>query len=578
MMMEWKLASTFLIASTLLAAIPGTVANSPRPARRAKCVNRDRIQVYDGHDSMLHQRLTTLRNEMRTRPSTQSVEVDAYLVTPYDEHMSDHLMESDQRLQFISGFTGKNAQAVVTLKSAALWVDPRYYDQAEYELNCDWRIFRNDDRPNLAEWISGELKPESKVGADPQLVPHSFWITLERQLNSEFIKLVKINRNLIDLVWGPNRPAPKLNSLKVHPLRFAGERWESKVNKLRSNFTSHRCDAMIVTSLTEIAYILNLRGSDIPYTPVFKAYLLVSNREIILYTNKTRISMGLINHLKSHNCHNEYCVSIKEYEDVRRDLQTLSQHWKRILVPSAVVFDLGASEAIHSALPRGLVLDKPSPIIFLRAQKNEIEKEGMKKAHIRDGVAMCEVLSFLESRFLAGDTFTELLLAREIDRSRKIQNLSEGTSFETIVAFGSHSAIPHYTPSNLTDFEITEHNTLLIDSGGQYQDGTTDVSRTIHLGEPSPEQIRAYTNVLIGMIRLSVLIFPENLQPAELDALARGPVWGEMNDYPHGTGHGIGSYLSVHESPINVAYTTKQRYGFKEGYFFSNGLRWCLQY
>lgn len=570
----WKLAAFLLVgASTILALIPtiaATTVSQQGLMRRTKCLNRDRIQVYDGHDKTLHQRLTALRNEMRTRASTQSTELDAYLVTSYDEHMSDHLMESDERLKFLTGFTGTTGEAVVTTKSAALWVDARFYEQADYELNCDWRIFRSGEHPTISEWVLTELTPESRLGADPQLVPHSLWISLERQLNSDYIKLIKIHRNLVDLVWGSRRPAPKLNSIKVQPLRFAGEHWEVKVKKLRSNLTAMRCDAMIVTSLTEVAYVLNLRGSDIPYTPVFKAYLLVSNREIILYTNNTRKNMGLLNHLKSHSCHNEYCVQIKEYQDVLRDLRTLSQHWKRILVPSAVVFDMGASEAIHSVLPRELVLDRPSPIIFLRAQKNEVEQQGMIKAHIRDGAAMCEVLSYLEERFIAGDHFTELSLAREIDRSRKIQDLSEGPSFKTIVAFGSHSAIPHYTPSNRTDFEITEHGTLLIDSGGQYQDGTTDVSRTINLGDPHPDQVRAYTNVLIGMIRLSVLTFPENLKPAELDALARGPVWGEMNDYPHGTGHGIGSYSSVHESPISVAYTTKQRYSFKDGYFFSN--------
>uniref|UniRef100_A0A8D8AK84 Xaa-Pro aminopeptidase 2 n=1 Tax=Culex pipiens TaxID=7175 RepID=A0A8D8AK84_CULPI len=574
--MVWKLAANFLVASTLLALVPADAANGQqqqhqqRGPRRAKCLNQDRIQLYDGHDKVLHQRLQSIRNEMRTRPSTQSTEVDAYLVTSYDEHMSDHLMESDQRLKFLSGFSGNSGEAVVTGKSAALWVDARFYDQADHEVNCDWKIFRRGEHPTIGEWIMNELPGDSRVGADPHFVPHSLWINLDRQLNSEFIKLVKLHRNLVDLVWGSRRPLPRSGSVKVHPMWLAGDSWDAKVNRLRSNLTAMRCDAMIVTSLTEVAYILNVRGSDIPYTPVFKAYLLISNREIILYTNKTRINVGLVNHLKSHSCHNEYCVQLKEYQDVWRDLRTLSQHWKRILVPTAAVFDMGASEAIHGAIPRELVLDRPSPVIFMRAQKNEIEKQGMKKAHIRDGAAMCEVLSFLEDRFLAGDHFTELSLSREVDRRRKIQDLNEGVSFRTIVAFGPHSAIPHYSSSNRTNVEITEFSTVLIDSGGQYQDGTTDVSRTVHLGEPTPEQIRAYTNVLIGMIRLSVLTFPENLKPAELDALARGPVWGDMNDYPHGTGHGIGSYLSVHESPISISYTSKQRYGFKEGYFFSN--------
>ncbi|XP_058467362.1 xaa-Pro aminopeptidase ApepP [Malaya genurostris] len=562
----WKLATVFLLASILLAVIPTVVANQLRSAHRIKCLSPNREKVQD--NITLHHRLTALRNEMRTRSSTQSTEVDAYVITSFDEHMSDQLMESDQRLKFLTGFSGLGL-AVVTTRSAALWIDRSLYQQAEHEVNCNWKIFHNEEHAAVREWIANELSPESRVGADPQLVPHSLWHSLERQLNLHSIKLIKVNRNLVDLVWGSQRPAPKSNSIKVHPVRFAGERWDGKVNKLRSNLTSLRCDAMIVTSLTEVAYVLNLRGSDIPYTPVFKAYLIVSNREIVLYTNRTHITTGLINHLKSHNCHNEYCVQVKDYEDVWRDLRTFSQHWKRILVPSTIVFDMGASEAIYSVVPRETVLNKPSPIIFLRAQKNEVERQGMKRAHIRDAAAFCEAMSYLEKRFIAGDDFTEQSFAREIDRSKKIQDLSEGTSFRTVVAFGPNSGDPHYAINNLTDHVIGDDNTIIIDSGGQYQDGTTDVTRTIHLGDPKPGHIEAYTNVLIGMIHMSMTSFPENLKPTELDALARGPVHGNRNAFPYGSGHGIGSYLSVHESPISSTHTAKQRYTFREGYFFA---------
>ncbi|XP_058813731.1 xaa-Pro aminopeptidase ApepP isoform X2 [Topomyia yanbarensis] len=562
--MMWKLATVFLLASTVLAVFPMVVANQLRSAQRIKCLNPNR----EKDNITLHHRLTALRNEMRTRSSTQTTEIDAYIVTTYDEHMSDQLMESDRRLKFLTGFSGPGL-AVVTIRSAALWIDRSLHLQTEHEVNCNWKIFHNDEHATVREWIANELSPESRVGADPQLVPHSLWHSLERQLNLHSIKLIKVHRNLVDLVWGSQRPASKSNSIKVHPVRFAGERWDSKVNKLRSNLTSLRCEAMIVTSLTEVAYILNLRGCDIPYTPVFKSYLLVSNREIVLYTNRTHITTGLINHLKSHNCHNEYCVQVKDYEDVWRDLRTLSQHWKRILVPSTVVFDLGASEAIYSVIPRELVLNKPSPIIFLRAQKNEVERQGMRRAHIRDAAAFCEALSYLEKRFIAGDDFTEQSFAREIDRSRKIQDLSEGTSFKSVVAFGPNSGDPHYTTSNLTDHGIGDDNTIIIDSGGQYQDGTTDVTRTIHLGEPKARHVEAYTNVLIGLIHMSMTTFPENLKPAELDALARGPVQGSRVAFPYGSGHGIGSYLSVRESPISSAHTVKQRHTFREGYFFA---------
>ncbi|XP_055524696.1 xaa-Pro aminopeptidase ApepP [Wyeomyia smithii] len=564
--MLWKRATVLLLASTILIAIPTVSANQLRSAPRLKCLSQSREKIQD--NITLHHRLTALRNEMRTRSSTQTTEVDAYVITYYDDHMSDQLMESDKRLNFVTGFSGPG-MAVITLRSAALWIDKWQHEQAEQELNCNWKVFLNDEHATIREWIANELSPESRVGADPHVIPHGMWHSLERQLGLHNIKLIRVPRNLVDLVWGSLRPAPKSNSIKVHPVRFAGERWDSKVAKLRSNLTAHRCDAMIVTSLTEVAYILNLRGSDIPYTPVFKAYLIVSNREIILYINRTHLNTGLMNHLKSHNCHNEYCVQVKDYQDVWRDLRTLSQHWKRVLVPSADVFEMGASEAIYSATPRELILNKPSPIILLRAQKNEIERQGMMRAHIRDAVAICEALSHLEKRFIAGDDFTERSLAREIDRSRKIQDLSEGASFKTVVAFGPNSGDPYYTINNQTEHEITEDNVLIIDSGGQYHDGTTDVARTIHLGDPKPSHIQAYTNVLIGLIRMSMTSFPENLKPAELDALARGPVQANKYSFPYGSGHSIGSYLSVREPPISSSHTAKQRHNFREGYFFA---------
>lgn len=559
-----------LVLVIVLASIERTAANEFHGVRRAKCPsNRDRPQLYEGLDNVLMKRLQALRSEMRTKTSTQVAELDAYLVPAFDEHQSTYLMESDQRVQFLTGFSGTIGEAVVLQRTAALWTDERLLEQADQELNCAWRLFKNGERPTIAEFLLSELTQNARVGGDPQLIPHQQWKNLEGELSSGFVRLLPINRNLVDMVWGSRRPAPKSHALKVHPVRFAGERWESKVAKLRSNLTALRCDGMIVTSLTEIAYLLNLRGSDIPHVPVFKAYLLVTHRELLLYTNTSRETLGIKNHLKAHSCHNENCVQLREYGDVWRDLRTMAQQWHRLLVPAAIVFDTGASEAIHTILPHNIILERPSPIIFLRAQKNDVEKRGMRQAHIRDGVAMCEVLSRLEERFIAGDRITELSLVREIDHARKIQNNSEGIAFPTSVASGTHSALPNYAPSNRTNAEISE-SMLLIDSGGQYEDGTTEVSRTLHLGEPTTEQMQAYTNVLIGMIRLSMLTFPENLKPAELDALARGPVWGSMNDYPHGTGHGIGSYSAVRESPISISYTAKQRFTFKEGYFFSN--------
>jgi Xaa-Pro aminopeptidase len=211
---------------------------------------------------------------------------------------------------------------------------------------------------------------------------------------------------------------------------------------------------------------------------------------------------------------------------------------------------MGASEAIHAALPKEIIMERVSPVIYMRAQKNNVEREGMRRAHIRDAAAMCDTMSYLEERFAAGDHWTEQLLAREVDRSRRIQALNQGISRPTIVAYGAHSAHPYYQITNASDVPIGDGNIILIESGGQYLDGTTDVARTFHLGKPTSDQKKAYTNVLIGLIRLSMLVFPESLKPSEADAITRSPTWGTLKDYPHGTGHGIGSYLSVHECEL----------------------------
>lgn len=254
---------------------------------------------------------------------------------------------------------------------------------------------------------------------------------------------------------------------------------------------------------------------------------------------------AIVKFTNSHNILRHF--RIRDYTAIWRDLRTFSQEWRRVLVPSFCVYDMGASEAIYSSLPKESVVLRVSPIIYMRAQKNEVERAGMFTAHVRDAAAMCDVFSYLEEQFLRGDHYTEMKLGREIDTTRRSQPLSHDISFETVVAFGEHGSLTYYTPNNLTDAEITEASTLLIDSGGQYVDGTTDMARTLHLGEPTADQKKAYTLVLAAMIRLSMLVFPENIKLSEVDILPRGILWGEMEDYPHGTGHGIGSFSSVRE-------------------------------
>lgn len=516
-------------------------------------------------------RLDGLREQMLIRASIEGPEIDAYIIPSFDEHQNEEVAERDKRLQYLTGFTGSNAIAAVTRQNAALWTDNRYLQQANGELNCAWELYRIGGNVSLTDWLATNLSPETRVGSDPHLIPHFLWIQWEVELyKKKFINLVKVNNNLIDIMWAPERPPIEESQIRVHETRYAGEKWLSKVDSLRSKLKEMNCDAIVVTSLTEIAYMLNLRGMDIPYTPVFKGYLVISHDHIYLYTNKEKVGLDVQIHLKSGNCFNDLCATIKDYNAIWRDLRTFSQIWKKVLVPSQCVYDMGVSEAVYSSFRPSAIMARISPIIFMKAQKNDVERAGMRMAHIKDGAAMCDVMSYLEERFARGEKWTELGIKREVDRSRKAQDDSQGLSFNTIVAFGPHASLPYYAPSNVTDIEVTDQSTLVIDSGGQYLDGTTDVTRTYHFGEPTEEERKAYTSVLAGIIKLSTLKFPENIWPSEIDALSRSPVWGEMSDYPHATGHGIGSYLSVHESPIDISYAAQQKYHFKEGYFFSN--------
>ncbi|XP_055854374.1 xaa-Pro aminopeptidase 2 [Episyrphus balteatus] len=539
--------------------------DKPEGFERESCNRKGLIQPVTEY----RKRLQAVREQMLIRASLQGPEIDAYILTSYDEHLNEEVAVRDQRLQYLTGFTGRNAFVVITHKGSALWTENRYLQQADGELDCNWNIYPLNETFQIADWLVFYLEPDMRVGADPHLVPHNTWLRWERELMDKFFTLVKVNNNLVDLIWGWDRPPSQNITINIQDLRFAGEKWQSKVENLRQTLKEHMCDAMVVTSLTEIAYLLNIRGRDIPYTPVVKAYLIVSQQDLILYVDRVKVHLGLLLHLKADLCHSTVCVDIKEYNAVWSDIRTFNQIWKKVLIPAPCPLDHGASQAVYTSIQQNLIYEHVSPIIFMRAQKNFEERMGMRAAHIRDGAAMCEAMSNLEQRFNT-EKWTEETIKFEVERSRLSQPHSKGLSLRTVVAFGKHSALPFYISSNVTDIDVTDQSTLVIESGGQYFDGTTDVSRTFHFGQPTTEQRQAYTNVLSGILRLSHLKFPADLRPSEIDALSRSAVWDAMSDYPHATGHGIGSHLSVEEPPIAVSYTDNSTFHFREGYYFSN--------
>ncbi|EDW28141.1 GL27147 [Drosophila persimilis] len=519
--------------------------------------------------SLYHSRLLALREQMQIRASLQGPEIYGYILPSTDEHLNQEVAARDQRLCYLTGYTGVRAVAAITHHGAAVWLEKRYAQQADGELDCDWEIYLANGNVSIADWLGSRVHLDKRVGADPHLVPHQLWAEWERELEDKFLKLVKVNNNLVDLIWGAERPEqPKNQVIQVQAREFAGENWQDKIRELRRRLAHLGCDAMVVTSLTEIAYLLNIRGTDIPYTPVVKSYVIVSQDDIFFYVDHGKISLGIDLHLRT-DCFNEDCVKIKEYHQIWSDIRTYAQIWKRVLVSAPCVQDLGTSEAIYSSMPGKIVVEYISPIIFMRAQKNSDEQAGMRKAHIRDGAAICESMSNMEARFQT-EQWTEEKIKYEVELWRLSQKHAKGLSLRTVVAYGEHSALPYYISSNVTNIEVSDQSLLVIESGGQYLEGTTDVSRTFIFGEPTHDMKKAYTNVLAGILHLAQLKFPADLKPSEVDALVRSMVWKDMTDYPQATGHGIGAYGSVEEPPISVAYGKNSSFHFKQGYFFSS--------
>ncbi|CAH0386347.1 unnamed protein product [Bemisia tabaci] len=518
--------------------------------------------------------LKNLRKLMVNWLALQAPLIDAYIVTTHNAHQSEFVPEYDRRLKHLSGFSGSEGLAIVTNTKAALWVNGLYHTQADQELSCEWLLMRhgNPNVPTPEDWLIDELRPKTVIGADPHLIPNALWESWERKLYNASIELKAIPNNLIDQFW-TKTAFPSYEAYNV-PLNYTGATWQTKVGRVRREMEKLGCDVMIVTAIEEIAWLLNIRGYDNEFSPYLRAYVILTKDKIHLFADEQSLTPAVHRNLHTSHCVNAFCVRVKPYESIFEHIRTDSQAWTRVLLPSESVFSPGASRAIVSAVRSDKRLLAVSPIIAMKAEKNEVERAGMKRAHVRDAAAICDFMAFV-TRTMQQDldtdheTWDELKMVRELNRFRREENLTRGISFPTIVAFGPHSAIPHYVPSNLTNVQVDKSNMLLIDSGGHYYDGTTDVTRTFHLGTPTEEQITAYTRVLMGLIDLSAAPFPKDSSPQSLDSIARAPIWEMAADYPHGTGHGIGTFNSIHESPLLISGHITEKFMFKEGHFVS---------
>jgi Xaa-Pro aminopeptidase len=470
--------------------------------------------------------------------------LQAYIVPSTDDHQNEYVPECWRRREWISGFTGSAGTAVITAEQAGLWTDGRYHLQALEEL--DQKVYvlfplGLPETPEIKDWLAETLDAGQSVGIDPKLISVHDARELRETLKTRGITLRFPDQNLIDLLWDDRPPLPSA-PLRAYPERFAGETAVAKLSRVGEEMSKVQAAAHILSSLDAIAWLLNLRGADIRYNPVFTAYLLITPDELLLFVDPTKItpeSAALLDGL----------ASVRPYGAFRDAVAGCAARHKKILVDPQRTSQWVYQEIVKAG---GEPVTKPSPLIRLKAVKNPVERNGMRRCHLRDGLAVVRFLRWLEDRVPLGGV-TELTAVRKLLEFREEMELFQGLSFATIVGYGPHGAVIHYAPSAESDVELAPRGLLLFDSGGHYMDGTTDVTRTVTLGYPTEEERACFTRVLKGHIRLARTRFPKGTTGKQLDALARLHLWDVGLDYRHGTGHGVGVFLNVHEGPQSLS-------------------------
>ena len=480
----------------------------------------------------IKERLALLRQELRRE------HLSAYIFLTSDPHQSEYTADHWKGREWISGFNGSAGTAVVTLTSAALWTDSRYFIAAAEQLEgTEFQLMKLkvEGTPTIAEWLGKELADaaDKSVGIDGMTASVNTVEELIGDLRKQGGITLQTNFDVMKRIW-KDRPAVPVNKVELQPIELTGEDVQSKLQRIRKALREEHADGMLMAALDDIAWTLNLRGSDVHCNPVFVSYLLIASQSATLYINKEKLTNEVCDYLKTNN------ISIAPYEDVSKGLRDYFEYNIQ-LDPDEVNYTLFKSAKRE-------VVRATSPVPLMKAVKHQAEQEGFRRAMVRDGVAMVKFLKWLEEN----PKQTELSVSDELEQFRSEQPLYRGLSFDTIAAYEQHGAIVHYEPALESDISLEPKGFLLLDSGAQYQDGTTDITRTIALGPLTDEQRRVYTLVLKGHIDLQLLKFPDGATGTQLDAIARQPLWQAGLNFLHGTGHGVGSYLNVHEGPHQI--------------------------
>ena len=483
----------------------------------------------------INQRLESLREVMRRE------HLSAFIFPSTDAHQSEYVADHWQGRTWISGFNGSAGTAVVTMKSAALWTDSRYFLAAEEQLKgTEFQLMKLkiEGTPTISEWLAQELQGENaEVGLDGMVNSYHETMGLIADLRKSGGITVRTNFDPLGLIW-TDRPAIPANPVEIQPMEFAGESVASKISRIRTALRQRHADGLLISALDDIAWTLNLRGTDVHCVPVFVSYLLISSQQVSLYVDSAKINDEVKAYLTENG------ISLYPYNKVAEGLERYSEY--NILLDGDET-----SYFLWKTVKCQEIIAGKSPVPAMKAQKNDREIAGFRQAMLRDGVAMVKFLRWLKPAVEAGGQ-TEISIDRKLTSLRAEQHLFRDISFDTIAGYQAHGAIVHYEATSETDVALKPEGLILIDSGAQYQDGTTDITRTIALGPVTDEMKHVYTLVLKGHIQLELAKFPDGASGTQLDALVRECMWREGYNYLHGTGHGVGSYLSVHEGPHQI--------------------------
>lgn len=484
---------------------------------------------------VIKERIEALRELMRRE------KLDAFIFPSTDPHNGEYVPSHWEGRKWITGFDGSAGTAVVTMHEAALWTDSRYFIAAEEQLAGTGILLmkeRMPETPTIPKWLGMKLVDDRDpyVGIDGSVCSAAMVMELTKELRSQGGIALHTSLDPLARIWKDRPPLPDCKVV-IHPLEYSGESCASKLERIRAALRQKHAGGMLVAALDDIAWVLNLRGSDVHCNPVFVAYLLIEPKKATLFIDQAKLSKEVVNYLKGEG------VSVDDYDVVKKRLRYYGEY--NILADPNEI-----NHTLYNAI-ECVKVDAPSPIPAMKALKNDTEIEGFRNAMVRDGVAMVKFLYWLKT---APDVslLSELSISERLERERSRQDKFRGISFDTIAAYGAHGAIVHYEPTKESNVKLQKEGLLLLDSGAQYLDGTTDITRTIALGPLTEEQKRVYTLVLKGHIQLQMLKFPHGASGTQLDAVARMAMWGQGMNFMHGTGHGVGSYLCVHEGPHQI--------------------------